>query len=232
MGIGGATTLLVGSVTAKIRNLMPNATYRWTDSFIRSMIHVADLILCEQAGVMWSHKDITLTASATYFAVPTDVVWVGAVSYSTDGTTFNDGVLWPTTFNELDQLDPDWADTTGTKPTHYFLLSTPGTDGARIAIYPKMTSVTAHKIRLHGLLCLPDNNLSFAALTRPEKIEDIYYVPMVLALLYGSFDPDLAKHYWGRAMGAIPVVRSEYNDHRDDAFFMGRPESPAGGQFA
>lgn len=220
------------SVIAKIRNLAPSAANRWTDTFIRSMAHVADLILCEQAEVNWSTHNIALSADAIYFALPSNAIWVSAVLYSEDGTTFNDGVLWPVTINELDQTDPTWPDTSGTRPTHYFILSTPGGEGARIAIYPHMSTVTTEKIRLVYLACRPVNNLTMAALTVPEKIEDIYYVPMTLALMYGAFDTDMAQHYYGRAMQGINLVRGMYANRYDDVFHQDRPASTMGGQLA
>lgn len=231
MGIESATTL-VASVTAKVRNTLPNAGSRWTDSFIRSMIHVADLILREQAEIDWGTTDITLTQDGIYFALPTGCIWVGAVVYSNDGTNFDDGVLWPVTINELDVLDPTWPDTSGTKPTHYFMLSTPGMDSTRIAIYPKMSAVTGEKIRVSYLRAYVDNSLAIDSLTVPNFLEDSFYVPMVLSLLNGSLNPDAALHYWEKAQGGLAVIRARYGSRTDDVFHMDRPASPAGGQLA
>lgn len=232
MGIGGVIVPLQNSVIAKIRNLAPNGANRWTDSFIRSMVHFADMMLCEQAEINWARSDISLTASATYFAVPVSAIWVGAVLYSEDGTTYNDGVLWPVTINELDQTNPTWKDTIGTKPTHYFLLSTPGTSGSRIGIYPKMSAATSQKIRIVCLACRPDNNLLMFATSVPENIEDIYYVPMVMAMLYGGFDTNTANHYLDRAMNGINIIRGMYANRRDDVFSNDSPMSAMGGQLA
>lgn len=230
MGIGGSISLLQGSVTSKVRGLAPNATNRWTDAFILSMIYVADLILCEQAEVNWATKDIALTNDANYFSIPKDAVWIGAVLFSEDGTTFNDGVLWPTTMNELDQCDEKWKDTGGTKPTHYLLLSTPGTPGGAIVIYPHMNTVTSQAIRIVYLACRSSSEMS--SIVYPEKIEDIYYVPMTLSLMYGGFDSKMAIHYYIRAMNGIKIAKSLYGNRKDDVFHQSRPASPMGGQLA
>jgi len=203
-------TLLVDSVIAKVRSTAPGTGTRWPDSALQKLVHAADCSISEAAEKAWSTHDISLLADAFYYALPEDVIAVKSVTYSSDGTNFDDGVLLPMTYDKLDGLSLTWMDDRGTQPHHYWLLSCPGVIGySKIGVYRAMSTVTSEQIRVTYLACTPDNNATFEALATPdaEWIEDDIYVPYVLAHMAAPVEPKLAKMYMDRFWKNLPEAR-------------------------
>ena len=220
---------LVSSVTEKVRNLAPDRTNRWDDAFIRKLVHAADCAIKEEAGSSWGSTDIALLDNVAYYTLPTNVVAVGKVEFSLDGTTFDDGLLKPITYKTLDEdLSRTWRDDRGTQPHHYLLLSTPGIHNySKILIWRPVSSVTSETIRVHFTQCYPHNTSDFSDQTVPEEVEDLAYVPYVLALLYAPEDHDQFKDYWFESLDGILRVRTKYGSQYGEGLGPMKDSGPA-----
>ena len=207
---------IVTEVTQKIRDRVPDSAGRWEDSHIRSMLHLADLAIKEEAESYWGTETISLQSGSLYYGLPESIIAVRAVEFSTDGSDY-DYRLKPITYDKLDRVDGNWMNATATIPEHYLLISAPGVEGySRIMIWRPIASVTNETIRLQCLKCFPENNLSFVAATAPGEIQDRLYVPYTLALLYGTIDPRRASSYMEEYGQNVSDVASRYGSRYEE----------------
>jgi len=211
---------LVDSVLVKIRDIFPGSSSRWDDTFTKKLIHLADCSIRSKIGSLFAYTDISLLADATYYALPTATVQVLGLLYSEDGTNFDDGVLRSTTYDRLDLVDPTWKDTRGERPSHYWLLSTPGVPGySKFGIYPSLSGPSVEKVRVHFVACLPDNNATFLAQAEPQSaewVEDAVYVPFVAAMMLGGYEQKMALHYWQTYTGNLAKAKTHYDSMRQE----------------
>jgi hypothetical protein len=201
---------IVSEVTAKIRNLVPGSSSRWSDAALTVLIHQAEMIVGEQCESDWTTTDITLVAGALYYPLPSSMVGIGAVVLGINGTDFIDDVLFPCTIADLDLADREWRDTGGTYPTHYALLGAPGGDSSRILLWPKMATVTTEKVRITHLFSYTAVNLSLTSRSMPSDIQDAVYVPLVLGMMYATIDQQRANLYFRSAFEAMPSARAAF----------------------
>lgn len=202
---------LTASVVSKVRRAFPSTSDRWSDDHIGHLIYLADCAVREEGQTLWAHTDIALQDEAMYYNLPAGTIAVSHVEFSLDGTTFDDGVLEPTTFSRLDELNSTWIDDRGTQPHHYLLLSAPGVEEySKIMIWRPITAVTAEKIRVHYLSCYGDDNLTFTtamATVDDEDAEDLVYLPYVKSLLWAEMDPQKAVACFAEYRDGIAKLR-------------------------
>lgn len=222
---------LLSTVTAKIRNRVPESSDRWSDSVVYSHILLADMIARENCDLSWATTDIPLVAGALYYDLPTTTIGVGAVLFSSDGTNFNKYELAPADIADLDYLDYRWRDTTRDRPTHYVLLGAPGTASSRIMLWPKLSAPTTETVRVKYLNAIVNMSLSLTSASVAGHIEDIVYVPLTLGLLYGTAEPETADAYLREAFAGMAAVRGRQHPALDPAGFDYAPGlSRMGGQ--
>lgn len=228
---------IVSSVIAKVRSTVPESSDMWTDSLIVSVVHQADMIVRETCEMTWNTTDITLVANAIYYPLPVDVIGVGAVQFSEDGTDFTKHICWPTTMDDLDSANWFWRKVTGTRPTHYGLVGAPGASASRILLWPAIGTADGQVVRVKYLQSYVNNNLSMIAAQCPEWIIDSVYLPLTLGLLYGTSKPDAAQAHLQRAFDAILDARGNYLNPANDAMpvdmapFISRIGGEFGGQW-
>lgn len=188
---------------------MPDASLRYSDSYLSDRAYDADCAVKESCEMAWGTTDISLVDGATYYPLPTDMVAIGDVQYSLDGSTFDGPKVWPATIKDLDSVDPTWKETRASEPTHYALLGCPGATGSKIALYPAVTTAGDKAIRIHYLKCLTSAGLSFAAQTVTDFVEDEVYVPHVLSQLYAATDKKQFVKWWSRFLAGTRKVRAK-----------------------
>ncbi|MFA7209676.1 MAG: hypothetical protein WC120_05380 [Parcubacteria group bacterium] len=201
---------IVSEVTAKIRNLVPESSGRWSDAALAALIHQAEMMVGEQCDSDWTTTEISLVAGALYYPLPVSMIGVGSVVLGVNGTDFIDDVLFPCTIADLDAADVDWRDTGGTYPTHYCLMGAPGSESSRILLWPKMETVTAEKVQITHLFSYTAVNLSLVARSMPAEVQDSVYVPLVMGMMYATIDQQRANLYFRSAFEAMPSVRSRF----------------------
>lgn len=207
---------LVSATIAKVRSMFPESAAAWSDATVQSVIYMADLLVKERAESTWMTATITLQQDGLYYDLPETVIWLGAVSFGRDGSTFKDGTLVAATMAEMDATVLDWENTKSTKPTRYILLSTPGIVGySKIILWPAMSSATVEKVKLEFIGCYA-KNLSFAAQTCEQWVVDDIYGPLVSSMLIASRDQNQAAYLRDNALGEIPRLfaqsHSKYGD--------------------
>ena len=207
---------LVNATIAKVRSMFPESAAAWSPATVQSVIYMADLLVKERAESTWMTATITLQQDGLYYDLPEYVIWLGAVSFGRDGSTFKDGTLVATTMAEMDATVIDWENTKATKPTRYILLSTPGIiNYSKIILWPAMSAVSAEKVRLEFIGCYA-KNLSFVAQMCEQWVVDDIYGPLVASMLIASRDQNQAAYLRDRALGEIPRLfaqsHSKYGD--------------------
>lgn len=212
-----ATELIISGVTSRIRLQYPHSTDVWTDNTIQRAAHMADMIVKEQAETLWAEIEIDLVADAIYYDLPRGCIWVGGAVFASDGATYKDQTLLPTTYEELDAFHPNWHDQRGTKPTRYLLLSAPGVESySKIMLWPALSSRTTETVKVKYLACLPDLNLSMTASQISEWAVDQIYTPLTAAILLGVARPDEAQALIEAALEKMPKLRAEYQSKYGD----------------
>lgn len=208
---------IVARTIARLRAKYPESADRWSDADLLKVVHLCDMLVREQCETLWSEVEITLTEGALYYALYTSLIWVGTVQFSLDGTTFKDGVLRQVTLAEMDEADPRWPERTGPEPTLWMPMSMPGVKNySKIMLWPKMTAVTAEKVRVRGLACYPSANISMAAATEERGLIDAIYVPLASAMLTGTIRPDEATRELQKALRAMPEAYGRYQSKNSD----------------
>lgn len=188
---------LVSKVTERVRAHYRFGSSRYDDSRIRAMAHSADCAVREYVEPTHSTYDIDLLAGVIYYPLPLDMIRVRSVLYSSNGSTFTDGVLKPMVITDLDDTYSLWINNTGNRPEHYGILSTPGTDGCFLVVWMPMASVTSEKVRVVYTSCEPENNTDFESVDDLDDwILDTCHVPHVLSQIYALEDAERFKSYW------------------------------------
>ncbi len=206
---------LVSGVTSKVRAMAPDYAYRWDDSLVRSIIHLADLAVREGADMEWATHDITLNDGAYYYALPTDAVRIQSVMYASDGINFQDP-LEPVEVEDIDRLHPRWKDDTGT-PSCYVLWSVPGVTGySVIMLWRALSTVSGEKIRINYLRCL-ETVSEIDAVSVPDHIQQNVYLPYVLGTLRAQEQPNEAEALMAEYKRGLIRVRGEFQ-HRGDEY--------------
>ena len=201
--------LVYSEVLAKVRNLAPDTSARWSDAYIRKLIHLADMAIKEEGETQWASQEIDLQDGASYYTLNDTGVSIRSVEFASDGSNY-DRYLHPTTLWRLDKLSLTWADDTSTEPEYYCVFSTPGEPNAKIMIYRYIASTSGEKIRVNYVACVPDNDVSMVAVTAPEWVQDAVYVPYVMSLLYSPADINVALNYWLAYQAGIGRVKERY----------------------
>ena len=204
-------TALISGVTALARAMAPDHEDQWTDANVQSAIHLADLAICEEVGIVWATSEITLLDGAYYYDLPTDVVTVRAVEYASDGSTF-DEVLKCVTIPDMDDIDLNWQDSSGT-PSLFSLLSVPGTeDYSKIMIWRPIASVSGQKVRVNYLACRR-TEADLSGVDVPDRFQQELYLPYVLSLMKQGEDAMSAARYMSEYRRNIESARARYG-HR------------------
>ena len=139
---------LISKVTERVRTYYRYGSARYDDTHVQKMVHAADCAIREHAEFTYATEDITLQAGTIYYALPSDVIKVCSVLYSSDGTTFDDGVLKPFVLSDLDATYRLWTTNTGGTPEHYSVLGTPGIDSCYLMAWMPMSSTSGEKVRV------------------------------------------------------------------------------------
>lgn len=209
---------LVAATLAKVRRMFPESAGAWSDATVQSAIYMADLLVKERAESTWMTQDLTLVQDGLYYDLPESVIWLGAVTYGRDGSTFKDGALAATTLADMDERIPNWETMKSMKPTHYILLSAPGiVNYSKIILWPAMASRTTEKVRLEYIGCYA-YNLSFVAQTCEQWVVDDIYGPLVASMLIASREPDRAADLYARALAQIPRLFAESHSKYGDFY--------------
>lgn len=208
---------IVSRTIARLRAKYPESADRWSDADLLKVVHLCDMLVREECETRWAEVEITLAANALYYALDTSLIWIGTVQFSLDGTTFKDGVLRQVTLAEMDEADPRWPERTGPEPTLWMPMSMPGVPNySKIMLWPKMTAVTAEKVRVRGLACYPVANLSLAAALEERALIDAIYVPLAAAMLTGTIRPAEATKELQKALRAMPEAYGRYQSKNAD----------------
>jgi hypothetical protein len=209
---------LVGEVTAKIRNLVPESIGRWSDAALAVLIHQAEMMVGEQCDSDWTTTDISLLQGTLYYPLPKTLIGVGSVTYAENGTDFIDEVLWPCTMRDLDESDRTWRDRSGTHPTHYCLLGAPGGESSRILLWPALAVVTTQKVRVTHLFSYYLNDATLTARVMTHEAQNAVYVPLVLGMMYANIDAARANLYFRNAFDAMGSVRAGFTSPYSGGF--------------
>ena len=199
---------LISGVTALARAMAPDHQDQWTDANVQSAIHLADLAICEEVGVVWATHEIPLIDGAIYYALPDDIVKVRAVEYAVDGSTF-DEVLKCVTLPEMDDIDMNWQDAAGT-PSLFSLLSVPGTDSySKIMVWKPILSVASQAVRINYLGCRAAE-ADLSGVDTPDEIQQSLYLPYVMSLMKQGEDPMEAAGYMVEYRKNVSKAKSKY----------------------
>jgi hypothetical protein len=199
-------------VLAKLQKRLPNqigTNRQWTTTYISSLTLAAAHAAEERIGMTWVSSAISLTNGANEYAVPTTFIEVVSVEFSLDGTTYTRH-LDACTLDDLDGLSMTWRDDTGSEPTRYALLSTPGTQGvaspqgARIIIHRKLATAGSAKIRLNGW------GIGTAATTVPDDVQERVLVPYIMAILRAEHDVREAKWHYDKFISACDEIKGRF----------------------
>jgi len=176
---------LVSTVTERVRTYYPYGSTRYTDPEIQEMVHAADCAIREKTECTHGTVDIPLQANTLWYSLSSDVVRVRSVLYSTDGTTFDDGVLKACSLRDLDSTYRLWTSNRGGTPEHFSVLGTPGVSSCYLLVWMPLTAVSDQTVRVEYSKCYPTNNSAFTALDDiDDKMIDACYVPHVLSQMY------------------------------------------------
>lgn len=201
---------ILDEVLTKVRLRVPDVANRWSDSDIQKAIHLADLAVKEEGETSWTSQEISLTDDTMYYDLSTSAVAVSAVEFATDGSDY-DYMLRPITYSELDKISHKWQTLTGSIPSHYLLLSAPGTEGyGKIMIWRPIASVSSETIRVWYAQCIPTFGVSMAAATAPAWVQDAVYVPYTLSVLTAKYDPRRAAGFMNAYDEGIAQIRKRY----------------------
>lgn len=226
---------LVTDIVARFRVLFPDGRERFTDSFIASLAHAADCVIREECEASWDTYDFSLYPGVLYYQVPEDVLAIKAVRFSRNGTTFNDGVLSGTSYDDLDRFDVKWVDRQGTDPTHYLVSSAPGvpldtgpggTGYSKILIWRPTAAATGQKIRIEYLSYHEANDSGFTAETARSDLIDLVYLPYILAAVYASVDLNMFVENWRKYREGIPRARAIFSSRYAEGVGSFRGDGP------
>lgn len=210
------SVLLVNSTIAKIRSMYPESVSAWPDATLQNAVYMADLLVKERAESMWRTGTIPLVANGLYYALPETCIWLGAVSFGRDGSTFKNGTLSPTTLADLDEHIPDWENYQSSKPTHYVLLSAPGIkEYSKIILWPAMSSANGEAVQIEYIGCHNKDALFWGQASDQWVVDDIY-APIVAAFMVSGRDPQRAADLFSEGMAACSRLfeqsRAKYGD--------------------
>ncbi len=202
---------LVSKVTERVRSYYKYGGSRYTDTRLQAMVHAADCAIREYAEPTVATVDIPLLAETLYYPMPSDVVRVRSVLYSSDGVNFVDGVLKPFVVSDLDTTYRLWINNTGVTPEHYGILSTPGTPGCYLVVWMPLLTVTTQKVRIEYTKCYDENDSTFEAVDDLDDwILDTCHVPHVLSQIYAMENIDKFKGYWTEYMAGVEKARCHF----------------------
>lgn len=185
---------------ARVRALLPVNESRFSDTLLTQYANAADSLVRERARLTLSEKDITLLPSVVYYGLPSDVIEVKEVLYSSDGTNFDDGVLAAASFRDLDDNARFWKDETADRPYWYGILGTPGTAGCYLYIWrPISTAGGAIRVVYSGT----------STDDMPTRYIDDAVLPYVMSLIYAQDDPELFKYWFGKFVVGLDKLSGE-----------------------
>lgn len=201
---------LISGVTSLVRAMAPDHENRWSDDLIESAIFLADTAIREEADVEWASYEISLVDGAIYYALPTEVIGVSSVEFSTNGTLYDEWV-YPVTMQDMDEISYTWETDTGTRPEMYFLQSAPGTTNySKIALWRPIVTVGSQKVRVNYTKCVATVG-DLSAATMPDDIQQEVYLPYVLFLLMVAVNPQEAAAYLAQYKNRIGWARSRFS---------------------
>lgn len=198
--------------TEKLRDILPGQIgVTWPTGTVNSLIMAADAATKERTQSWFVTEEISLEADEDTYDLGSSFISIKSVEYAADGTTYN-GYLTPVTPEDLDKINYRWRADTGTEPEYFFLLGAPGLqadqtyheNGSQIVIYPKLSSVTAQKIKVKGF--------GIGATTDyvPDEVLDLCHVPYVAAMLTFHENNKLGSHYWSEFKRGCEIVTARY----------------------
>lgn len=187
---------LINEITSMIRLMAPDSANRWSDARIKTAAHLADLAVCEFGDAVYASYEIELVDGAMYYDLPSDIVDVRSVEYSSDGVTY-DTLLKAISIQELDRISTTWQDDTGTSPSVYVLLSVPSSGRySRILLWRPVSATSGEKVRVNYTKCRVEKADLDAVSAQQDAIHGLY-VPYSLALLYAADNASMAAEYMG-----------------------------------
>ena len=193
---------LISETIQKVRVYYPNSELRYTNDDLIDLIHAADCMLKEVAPVMHGSYAIELLDGVRYYVLPTDIVNVMSVRYSSTGSTENNIMLHPVSIRELDEYSPQWTLATG-EPAHYSLKSCPGMDGSYIMIYPPGDGHITIDYTAYYPTDTAEGMARFLASEVDSLLIDSVYVPYVLATIFAGENYKKFEIYMSKFMTGI-----------------------------
>jgi hypothetical protein len=204
---------LVTNVISKVRASVPDGASRYADAFLTRRVYAADCVIREGADLVWADYDISLVANVHHYDLPRSMIAVGTVLYAEDGVNFDDGELKPATVRDFDGNHYRWSEVRGSEPCHYALLGCPGSVGSKIIIYPALSTVSAHAIRVKHLSCHDAADADFLSFEVQGWVEDEVYVPHVMSQLCAGRGGADFDDWWRRYSVGLMKLRGVSADH-------------------
>lgn len=206
---------LISGVTERVRAMAPDHEDQWTDAMVQSLIYLADLSVREEADLEWASVEIELVNGALYYAIPSDVIDVRSVEFSRDGITY-DHILSCVSFEDMDDIDVRWQESSGTTPELFSILSAPGSVAySKILIWRPLLSTSGEKIRINYIKSRTSED-SLAAVEVPDEVMEDVYLPYVLGLMRQGESPEEAMEYMRVYDKNIGRVKARYGHKTTD----------------
>jgi len=185
----------------RVKLRLGDLSARWSDDDINDVTHWADCAIREATEFDIETQSIDLTDGENYYDLDDSVVAVLRVQCAIDGTNI-DHTLVPKMIHEIDAIQSNWQTTTGSYPSCYSLISTPGMDDSvsQILIWPTVATATAEALKVDYVYACPVDTgdeweHADTGAHAPRDVIENLHVPYTLAVLYGTIDPAQAATY-------------------------------------
>ena len=205
---------VASEVISRVRALHPDSEGRFSDTLLSSYANAADSLVRERTGMSLTTADVTLLPNVIYYGLPSDAIAIKDVLWSTDGTSFDEGILQPITFRDLDDRTRFWKNDTGSRPEWYGILGTPGAPGCYIMVWRPVT-VEGQVIRV---IYKTTNTSELSG-----RHIDLSVLPYVMSLIYAQDDEDLFNYWFGKYQQGVETLYDEYASRHGNS--MGGPHS-------
>jgi len=205
---------VASEVISRVRALHPDSEGRFSDTLLSSYANAADSLVRERTGMSVTHTDIALLPNVIYYALPSDAIAIKDVLWSSDGGSFDEGILNPMTFRDLDDRTRFWKSDTGSRPEWYGILGTPGAPGCYIMVWRPVTD-EGQEIRV---VYRTKNTSDLSG-----RHIDLAILPYVMSLIYAQDDEDLFNYWFGKYLEGVEILAGEYRNRHGDS--MGGPHS-------
>lgn len=198
---------LLSEVIPKLRVYYPNSELRYTDEDLTDLVHAADCFVKEMAPIKHNDYTIELLAGVSYYILPSNVVSVMGVRYTSTGGSVK--TLFPITIRELDDQNPSWNTSTG-DPRHYSLKTCPGTVGSYIMLFPPGSGSIAVSYASYYPADTVEGLAEFAASEVDTWIIDTVYVPYILTMIFAGENPGKFQIYMQKFLSGMSDVQAHF----------------------